>query len=253
MEITNNFRKMIASLGSAKGRRTEGCFIAEGTKCVVDTWQHFKCRYLIATPQWIQDNGQNFDSAEIIAAKRSDMERMSQLSTPSNVIAVYEIPEWELDETTISDNLILALDRVQDPGNLGTIIRVADWFGVNDIVCSNDTVDVYNPKVVQATMGAISRVRIHYIDLPEFLKRHRNMPIYGTSLDGENIYKTRLHSQGIVIMGNEGQGLSVDVRKLVSRNLFIPSFPPDCPTSESLNVGTATAIVLSEFRRPNNQ
>lgn len=249
MEITNAFRKMVASLGSSKGRTTHGCFIAEGTKCVLDTWEHFKCSYLIATQQWIDENINRLGNVSPIVAKRADMERMSQLSTPSNVIAVYEIPKKEIDEDSIANGLTLLLDRVQDPGNLGTIMRVADWFGITQIICSKDTVDVYNPKVVQATMGAISRVSVNYCDLSQFINSHAQLPIYGTFLDGDNIYETRLTSNGLIIMGNEGQGISSQIEQLVTHKLLVPSFPIDRPTSESLNVGTATAVVLAEFRR----
>ncbi len=249
MEITQSFRKMVASLGTVKGRREHKCFIAEGSKCVIDTWGHFKCRYLLATSQWIESNDGMLNGAMPIAVKKSDIERMSQLTTPSSVIAIYEIPEYFFDETSLAVNLTIALDRIQDPGNLGTIMRIADWFGITDILCSKDTVDVYNPKVVQATMGAISRVKVHYCDLVELVKRNCHLPVYGTLLDGDNIYETELSANGIIIMGNEGQGLSTEIRELVSHKLFIPSFPPDRPTSESLNVGMATAITIAEFRR----
>ena len=161
----------------------------------------------------------------------------------------YEIPKKEIDEDSIANGLTLLLDRVQDPGNLGTIMRVADWFGITQIICSKDTVDVYNPKVVQATMGAISRVSVNYCDLSQFINSHAQLPIYGTFLDGDNIYETRLTSNGLIIMGNEGQGISSQIEQLVTHKLLVPSFPIDRPTSESLNVGTATAVVLAEFRR----
>ena len=160
---------MVASLGNARSRREEKCFIAEGTKCVIDTWSAFECRYLFATSAWIETHAHELPGAQPVVVKRADMERMSQLSTPSQVLAVYELPEVKFDESSLESNLVIALDRVQDPGNLGTIMRIADWFGITDIVCSPDTVDVYNPKVVQATMGAISRVRVHYIDLVDLI------------------------------------------------------------------------------------
>lgn len=249
MEITQSFRKMVASLGTVKGRREHKCFIAEGSKCVIDTWGHFKCRYLLATSQWIESNDGMLTGAMPIAVKKYDIERMSQLTTPSSVIAIYEIPEYFFDEASLAVNLTIALDRIQDPGNLGTIMRIADWFGITDILCSEDTVDAYNPKVVQATMGAISRVKVHYCDLVELVKRNCHLPVYGTLLDGDNIYETELSANGIIIMGNEGQGLSTEIRELVSHKLFIPSFPQNRPTSESLNVGMATAITIAEFRR----
>lgn len=249
IELTNNLRKMVASLGNARNRREEGCFVAEGTKCVIDTWNAFECRYLFATAVWIEQYAKELQGANPIVVKRVDMERMSQLSTPSQVLAVYEMPQVKLDESSLATNLMIALDRVQDPGNLGTIMRIADWFGITDIVCSPDSVDVYNPKVVQATMGAISRVKVHYLDLIDLIKRNPDIPVYGTFLDGRNIYETSLTPHGIVVMGNEGQGISDEVGNIIKRRLFIPSYPQERPTSESLNVGMATAITIAEFRR----
>lgn len=249
MEITNNFKKMVFSLGSSKGRREENCFVVEGTKCVMDTIQHFSCRYLLATSQWIDKYAQELFGVNPISVKRADMERMTQLTTPTDVIAVYDIPEVELNESGLSEELTIVLDRVQDPGNLGTIIRIADWFGVKNIICSKDTVDVYNPKVIQATMGAISRVKVHYCDLVELLQRHSDVPVYGTFLDGDNMYNMDLSLGGFLVMGNEGQGISDKIGKIVSHRLYIPSYPIGCRTSESLNVSMATAIVVAEFRR----
>ena len=163
--------------------------------------------------------------------------------------SLYEMPQSKFDESSLASNLVIALDRVQDPGNLGTIMRIADWFGITDIICSLDTVDVYNPKVVQATMGAISRVKVHYLDLANLIKQNPNIPVYGTFLDGRNIYETSLTPHGIVVMGNEGQGISNEIGALIKRRLFIPSYPQERPTSESLNVGMATAITIAEFRR----
>ena len=240
---------MVASLGNARSRREEKCFIAEGTKCVCDTWNAFKCRYLFATSAWVDAHAHELPGAQPIVVKRADMERMSQLSTPSQVLAVYELPDVKFDEASLSSNLVIALDRVQDPGNLGTIMRIADWFGITDIVCSLDTVDVYNPKVVQATMGAISRVKVHYLDLVDLIKRKTDIPVYGTFLDGRNIYETSLTPHGIVVMGNEGQGISDEIGALIKRRLYIPSYPQERPTSESLNVGMATSITIAEFRR----
>lgn len=156
--------------------------------------------------------------------------------------------------SSLNSQLILALDGVQDPGNLGTIIRTCDWFGIHDILCSRDTADCFNPKVVQATMGALARVRLHYVDLPQMLAQlhQQGIPLYGTLLEGRNMYDANAiadRHKGVIIMGNEGNGISPQVRQLITHPLFIPSYPADMPTSESLNVGIATAIVLSEFRR----
>jgi TrmH family RNA methyltransferase len=151
-----------------------------------------------------------------------------------------------------SRSLCLALDDVQDPGNLGTIIRIADWFGIEDIFCSRGTVDVYNPKVIQATMGAIARVRVHYVDLAEFIATAGDIPVYGTFLDGENMYGHELSANGIIVMGNEGNGIGSEVERLINKKLYIPNYPADRATSESLNVAVATAIVCAEFRRRNS-
>ena len=162
-----------------------------------------------------------------------------------------EIPHYDLSKANPKKNLVLALDRVQNPGNLGTIIRLADWFGITDIVCSADSADCFNPKVIQATMGAIIRVRVHYTSLPQWLEQQKDkgVSIYGTFLDGENIYKTEKGSCGVIVMGNEGQGISPECEKSVTHRLYIPPYPADCAGSESLNVAIATAITCSEFRR----
>ena len=249
MELTNSIRKQIISLSEAKHRRALGLFKAEGTKCVLDTIDAFKLKYLVATRQWFDENPQyNYKGIEI-SVSQADLNRISSLTTPPQVIAVYEIPNYECDLSKISDCLSIALDCVQDPGNLGTIIRTADWFGINDIFCSVGTADVYNPKVVQATMGAISRVRVHYVDLTEFLSSlPSNLPIYGTFLNGEDISSASLSSNGVIVMGNEGRGISDSVAQYVNKRLTIPAYPKGAETSESLNVAIATAITVSQFR-----
>ena len=177
---------------------------------------------------------------------------MSSLRTPQGQIAVFRKPTT--DNRYPISQLMLALDGVQDPGNLGTIIRTCDWFGIHDILCNRDTADCYNPKVVQATMGALARVRVHYVDLPKALAelKDKHVAIYGTLLEGRNMYEEGAipnKKEGVIIMGNEGNGISEEVRGLVSHPLLIPSYPAGEATSESLNVGIATAIVLAEFRR----
>lgn len=252
-ELTNKLRKLVASLDDPRARRESGLFVAEGTKCVLDTLGAFTCRRLLATPAWLDRYGDRVgDGIDVVVSKRPDMERMSHLTTPADVIAVYEIPSVApITAADIDGRLVLALDRLQDPGNLGTIMRVADWFGIDTVVASHDTVDLYNPKVVQATMGAISRVRVHYVDLPEWLGSLEGVSVCGTFLDGDNIFTSPLPASGIVVMGNEGRGISPEVEAWVSHRLTIPSFPHDAVTSESLNVGTATAITVAEFRRRN--
>ena len=185
---------------------------------------------------------------KIVLANNQQMAKMSQFSNPSDVIAVYEMPEKAIDEKEVRDGLNIVLDNVQDPGNLGTIIRLADWYGIKKIFASIGTVDVYNHKVVQATMGAISRVKVHYCDVPNLLEEYNDLPVWGTFLDGDNIYQSELDNKGFVVFGNEGQGIGQKVSKLVNKRLLIPSWNSG-ETSESLNVGVATAVVISEFRR----
>ncbi len=245
MEVTNGIIKWVHSLAQKKNRDNERCFVAEGTKCVLDTLSAFRLRGLFCTENWLRNH--NIEDADVVSS--SQIERMSMLKTPTEVIAVYEMPDYDVDLSETVRSLNLALDNVQDPGNLGTIIRIADWFGINDIYCSVDTVDVYNPKVVQATMGAISRVRVHYCDLPGLFGTLKDVPVFGTFLDGDSIYEEKLGSNGFIVMGNEGKGISPEVEKYVDKRLLIPSYPVGVVTSESLNVGMATAIVVSEFRR----
>lgn len=247
MELTNGTIKWVYSLSQKKNRDKERCFVAEGTKCVLDTIGHFKARHVFATSEWIDKFGGSH-LRNITVASRQQLSRMSALKTASDVVAVYEMPELNAPYN-LEAKLSIVLDGIQDPGNLGTILRIADWFGIKDVFCSKDTVDVYNPKTVQATMGAISRVNVIYCDLQELFAKHKDMPVYGTLLDGENIYAHQLGQAGFIVMGNEGKGISEPIRKFVTERLLIPSFPPNCETSESLNVGMATAIVVAEFRR----
>ena len=180
-----------------------------------------------------------------------ELRKVSSLDTPQQVLAVLEQPKHEINpEQAIANGLCLALDDVQNPGNLGTIVRIADWFGIKDIFCSKNTADIYNPKTVQATMGGLARVRIHYVNLPELLATlPHSTPIYGTFLNAPSIYNTQLSSNGIIVMGNEGRGVSEEVEKLTNQRITIPNYPAGSPTTESLNVAIATAIVCAEFRR----
>ena len=185
----------------------------------------------------------------IIEVSTDELSRASLLKTPQQVLAIFEQPEYETDISVISRSLCLALDDVQDPGNLGTIIRLADWFGIEHIFCSLNTVDVYNPKTIQATMGGIARVKLHYVSLPELIRSLKDIPVYGTFLDGENMYTQQLSSNGLIVMGNEGNGIGKEVEELITRKLYIPNYPSERETSESLNVAIATAVVCAEFRR----
>lgn len=236
MHLSKAQIKWVRSLQLKKNRDAEGVFVAEGEKCVNELRNAFEL-VLLATP----DN-----------ATSTEIEQMSSLRTPQGTIGVFRKPSPETRYPT--DELILALDGIQDPGNLGTIIRTCDWFGIHDILCSHDTADCYNPKVVQATMGALARVRLHYVDLPQVLAeiKAQGLPLYGTLLEGTNMYQSKAipdKQHGVIIMGNEGNGISSAVRQLITHPLLIPSYPANAVTSESLNVGIATAIVLAEFRR----
>ena len=223
--------KLVRSLQQKKFRDELGLFVAEGAKCVDELRKSFELVHLYR-------EGEN--------ATRTEIEQMSGLRTPQGVVGVFR--KSEDSEYSEDSDLILALDGIQDPGNLGTIIRTCDWFGVHDIVCSLDTADCYKPKVVQATMGALARVRVHYVDLPAWLQE-QSCPIIGTLLEGKDMYENPLPKEGIIVMGNEGNGISAAVRQLVSHPIRIPSYPKNAETSESLNVSIATAIVLAEFRR----
>lgn len=251
IQLTKALRREIADLSRPKGRRTSQAFMAEGTKCVLDTIEAFTLRYLIATPDWLARYSlpQNVDPEKVIEAGRGVIGEMSTMTLAPDVIAVYDLPQEKEFRPEDLTGLVVALDRVQDPGNLGTIMRVADWMGVDTILASTDTVDCFNPKAVQATMGAISRVNVIYGDLAAMLRElSGRMAVCGTFLGGENIYTADLPTEAVVVMGNEGSGISAEVARTVSRRLLIPSWPPERPTSESLNVASATSIVLSQFR-----
>ena len=249
MPISKNKIKFIRSLEQKKVRREERVFLAEGPKLTADLLGHFRCRYLAATDDWLASHN-SIEADEIDTATIDEIARASLLKTPQDVIAIFDQREEKTDITVIEKQLCLALDDVQDPGNLGTIIRIADWFGIEHIFCSTNTVDVYSPKVVQATMGALSRVHLHYVSLTELIgKLNKNVPIYGTLLDGTNIYTQELSTTGLIVMGNEGNGITAEVRQLINRKLYIPNYPEGRDTSESLNVAIATAVTCAEFRR----
>lgn len=247
--LSKNQIKFIQSLARKKGRVESGCFLAEGNKLVEDTLHAFECRMLVATPQWWEQHAHAQADVKI-EASRDELLRVSQLTTPQDVLAVYVMPQRSLDIEQLHDQLSLVLDTVQDPGNLGTIIRIADWMGIRHIICSPETADVYNPKVVQATMGALARVVLHYTPLVPFMEQIKDsMPVYGTYLDGENIYRKTLSTHGLIVMGNEGNGISSALEPYISQRLYIPNYPQGAVTSESLNVAVATAITCAEFRR----
>jgi len=242
--------KYIHSLEMKKYRNELNAFVAEGNKLVADMMFAFECELILAKPSWMAMQG-NIPAKELLEAEDEDIRKASFLKNPQDVLAVFKRPDWSLDEADPSTSLVLALDGIQDPGNLGTIIRLADWFGIADIVCSEAWADCFNPKVVQATMGAILRVRVHYTDLAALLSKAAalGLPVCGTFLEGANIYETELKPAGIVVMGNEGRGITDAVARTVTQKLFIPPWPADRRGSESLNVAMATGIVCGEFRR----
>ena len=239
--VSKNQIKLITSLQQKKYRNTNKLFFAEGVKVIQELLQsNFELEHLYSTVN---------DFTEVSKAKKTlvddnDLKKISALSTPNTCLAVFKIP---VEKNRIESGLILALDSIRDPGNLGTILRLCDWFGVDQLLCSKETVDIYNPKVVQATMGSIARVNVNYVDLNTFVAQ-TTLPVFGTFMGGENIYKTSLPQQGIIVMGNEANGISAALEKLIQNKLTIPRFGAIQKT-ESLNVATATAIVLSEFRR----
>ena len=226
--------KFIRSLQHKKFRDEAGMFVAEGSKCVEELKKGFELVLEVAPNN----------------ASETEIAQMSGLKTPQGVIAVFKKHITNDKSQIANGELVLALDGIQDPGNLGTIIRTCDWFGVHQIICSSDTADCYNPKVVQATMGSLTRVNLTYTDLPQWLAQQQ-CPIYGTLLNGKNIYQSKIENQEsrIIVMGNEGKGISQAVRELITHPILIPSYPENAETSESLNVAIATAIVLAEFRR----
>ena len=264
--ISKNKIKYIRSLELKKNRNKEGKFVAEGFKVVDDLLALQPADLIVATSEWLK--GKHLAAqTEVIEVTEEELKKVSFLQHPQQVLAVFrqdtgcnkqdsnnsqeEAEEKNFGFSKINtQELSLALDGVQDPGNLGTIIRIADWFGITHIYCSQDTADVYNPKVVQATMGSIARVKVEYGNLLALVESlPADVPVYGTLLDGDNIYQQQLENRGLIVMGNEGKGISPALAKKVNRRLLIPNFPEGRATADSLNVAIATAITCSEFRR----
>ena len=244
--ISKNQIKYVHQLELKKFRKQEGLFIAEGHKVVGDMLKAgYTPKQLYATAEWIAAN----PVAGATEVTNDELTKLSLQQHPQQVLALFPIPQAQPNLSLLNSNLSILLDNVQDPGNLGTIIRIADWFGIDTIFCSEGTVDAWNPKVVQATMGSIARVHLIYIDAMQLLDSlPKDFPVYGTFLDGENIYTQELAQQGLIVMGNEGNGISDVVRARVTHKLLIPDFHKG-PTADSLNVAIATAITCSEFRR----
>lgn len=248
MTLSKNQLKYIRSLELKKKRKAEKAFLAEGPKLLEELKGHFHCKLVVATHEWLAQQ-ESIQADEVVKVTEEELARASLLKTPQEVLAVFEQANDSVDNSVIEHSLCLALDGIQDPGNLGTIVRLADWFGIKHIFCSPDTTDIYNPKAIQATMGGIARVKLHYTSLTELIHSLGEVPVYGTFLDGKNMYEQPLSANGLIVMGNEGNGVSPEVKTLINKRLFIPNYPIGSETSESLNVAIATAIVCAEFRR----
>lgn len=239
--LSKNQIKLISSLQQKKYRFANQLFFAEGVKVIQELLKsNFELEHLYTT----KEDFQNIDSDKKTIITENELHKISALATPNTCLAVFKIP---LEQKITESGLVLALDSVRDPGNMGTILRLCDWFGIEQLICSKETVDIYNPKVVQATMGSITRVNVSYTDLKDFLEKTK-LPIFGTFMDSNSIYKTALPQEGIIVMGNEANGISENIEKLVTNRITIPRFGT-LQITESLNVATATAIVLNEFRR----
>ncbi len=251
--LSKNKIKYIQSLSRKKNREQEKVFLVEGNKMVLEAIQaNLSIKLICCTSDFlISNNIADSAAEEIIEALPEEIKKASLLQSPQEALAVIKMPDYKIDYSSFSNDLVLALDFIQDPGNLGTIIRIANWFGISTILCSENTVDCFNPKVIQASMGAIFRVKVHYVNLPSTLAEiaKNNTPVYGTFLEGGNLYKEDLSSNGVVVLGNEGNGISQEVEKQINKKIHIPAFSVTGKGSESLNVATATAICCSEFRR----
>ncbi|MDE6206644.1 MAG: RNA methyltransferase [Muribaculaceae bacterium] len=246
--ITRRLLQEFSRLDDARRRRQSGIFVAEGTKCVLELLATFHCRYLFARTEWLEEHAASLAAATVdttAAVDGATLRQLTRLPSAPPVIAYFEQrPAAPLIERGC---LTVALDRIQDPGNLGTIIRCCDWFGVRRIIADTETVDCYNPKAVQATMGALAHIEVAYGRLDEILA-DSPVPVFGTFLDGDDIYHAELPAEGVIVLGNEGRGISEAVGRTVTKRLYIPPYPADASHVESLNVGMAAAIVLSQFR-----
>ncbi|MDN3724527.1 RNA methyltransferase [Aequorivita sp. SDUM287046] len=237
--LSKSQTKLITSLQQKKYREETGLFVAEGPKVIHELLDGGLALHLLFSTVGFEITHKNN-----LQVTEAELKKLSFLKTANTAVAVFEIPKIKLLR---DEGLIIALDAVRDPGNLGTIIRLCDWFGVKQIICSEDTADCYNPKVVQATMGSLARVQVHYLSLMEYLSR-TNLPIFGGAMNGKNVYSEKLPATGILVMGNEANGISEEIIQKITHKITIPRYG-NIQKTESLNVATATAILLSEFRR----
>jgi RNA methyltransferase, TrmH family len=252
-----NIIKFITSLKHKKYRRQHRLFIIEGEKMVEElSVSGLSIHSVYATGEWIREHGSVKDlfkekALPLYEISKQELSRISTLSTPNNVLAVVHIPSREIATGELACSLSLVLDNIQDPGNLGTLVRSADWFGIHNIILSSGSAEVTSPKVVQSTMGSILRVNTYYADLPSFLKLPEisKLPVYGAFTMAPDLYSIPLENRGLIVLGNESHGISAGIEKLVTRRFSIPSFPGHQDSAESLNVAVAGSIIISEFRR----
>jgi TrmH family RNA methyltransferase len=250
--------QFVNALKQKKNREESQLFVAEGSKLVLDLLDSdIEVQYLFGTESFFNANKIDI-GIECTQVNQGELERLSTLVTANEVVAVCKIPDKVLNIDILNEKLVLVLDDIRDPGNMGTIIRIADWYGIETIICSNNSADIYNSKVVQSTMGSIARVNLHYVDLDSFFDDVKNknwaekMPVYGALLDGANIYESALTKSGFIVIGNESKGISDAIQKRITTKISIPSFSHFTASkgeAESLNAAVAAAIICSEFRR----
>lgn len=253
--LTNAQVKHIRSLQQKKFRFEHREYLIQGDKIVLEAIQSpKKPKLIVASDTWFSNHEKQLDGLHVEIANEKQLQQMSSLKNAASVVAIMPMHEDNVDLKLLSENLVIALDFIQDPGNLGTILRIADWYGIRHILCSKNTVDYTNPKVIQSTMGAFLRVEVHYVDIKQtisaVLSQYPDYPILGSFMDGENMLNHKPMSSGMLIMGNEGQGISKTLEDVCTHRIAIPSFPVDNPSMESLNVAVATAILVSELRKP---
>jgi TrmH family RNA methyltransferase len=253
--ISKSQIKLINSLRIKKYRKEHGLFIAEGDKLVRDIISSsFKVDSVFATGEWIKSNQTEIQNLEnkVFTIAEAELKKISSLKTPNQVLAIVQMPKYGYEKSDVINNISLALDDIQDPGNLGSIIRIADWFGISDIFCSSNCVDAYNSKVIQSSMGSVCRVRLHCVALAGLLEdydKEEDFKIFGTFLEGENIFESDLSKNGIIVLGNESSGISEELLPYIHKKLFIPNYSRTDERIDSLNVSMASAIICFEFRR----
>lgn len=257
--LTKKELQFVNSLKQKKYREEYGLFFAEGTKIVSELLvSEIEVQQVFATQSFLKKSSIS-ENITVTEVKEAELERLSALTTPNEVLAVCRIPQYKFDKMALKGKLTLVLDTIRDPGNLGTIIRIADWFGIDTVICSSETVDAYNSKVVQATMGSITRIKLHYMQLPLLFEELKTtaeiiskLPVYGALLEGDALYSKKLLNEGLIVIGNESKGISEQVVPYITDKISIPSFSHYKSLggeAESLNAAIATAVICSEFRR----